>query len=283
MSHPSATAVRRTLRMTLRCTGDVWCERRSLHPHVALRLADHHLHASGIIPRIDASGGGEDGSRLYEHDWACVSQSSRVFRVDGLLSGSLARGVTSTTYVERVGGSSLHLANSIRLDDDEGGGGGPDLLSTSRRVFCRRGPGGDGPAPFDDDERERLSRLGMPGGGDGDGGSSLPKLARFGPSDADLLHGAAARSDGPLLSVRVGPADVNFGNHGDHAFLARTAHHALVLSGAGRDDGIAIEYLSETFLGDVLDCFAVEGGGAVVVVARRDDRGGRREMACVAL
>jgi len=258
--------------MTLRCTGDVWCERRSLYPHVALQLADHHLHASGIIPRALTEGG-----RLYEHDWACVSQSSRCFRVDGLLSRSLSRGVTSTTYVEKVGGSSLQLANSICLDGEGHDGGGPDLLSTTRRVFCRLGLSG-GPAPFHDEERERLLGLGRP---DADPAvcdvSPLPELVRFGPS-AELLQEAAQANTDPLLSVKVGPANVNFGNHGDHSFLASTAHHALTLGGAGRD-GIAINYRAETFLGDVLDCFVV--GEGVVVVARRVE-GGHREVACVA-
>ena len=279
MSNPTAT-VRRSLRMTLRITGDVWCERQSLYPHVALQLADHHLHASGIIPRVIAPastgrGDADSSGRFYEHDWACVSQSSRCFRVDGLLSRSLS-GVTSTTYVEKVGGSSLQLASSICIDD-EGRDGGPDLLSTTRRVFCRLGLGG-GPAPFDDDERERLLRLGRPDEDPADVDESLmPELVRFGPS-AELLEEAAEAGTDPLLSVKVGPANVNFGDHGDHSFLASTAHHALVLCGAGRD-GIAINYRSETFMGDVLDCFAA--GEGVVVVARRVE-GGRREVACVA-
>lgn len=174
--------------------------------------------------------------------------------------------------VEGVGGSSLRLANTIRLDG--GGGAGPDLLSTTRRVFARLDPSG-GPAPFDGGERERLSRLGGAGGDPGGvDGSLLPELVRFGPPG----HYDAEEEAEPLLSVRVGPADVNFGDHGDHSSLAKTAHHALVLRGAGRD-GIAINYLAETFLGDVLDCLAA--GEGAVVVARRVD-GGRREVVCVA-
>ena len=84
----------------------------------------------------------------------------------------------------------------------------------------------------------------------------MPQLERF---DTSLPVETTNTTTKPILSVKVGPSHINFGNHADHAFLASAAHHALSLSSADNKEecntGLTINYINETHLGDTLDCY----------------------------
>ena len=91
------------------------------------------------------------------------------------------------------------------------------------------------------------------------------------------LHGG----ESPITRVTVGPQHINFGNHADHAFLAETAFHALAVSTKLDRNYVAVQYLSEVLLGDLLESYAhrQDGGGAemdcVILVATRKITGER--------
>jgi len=80
----------------------------------------------------------------------------------------------------------------------------------------------------------------------------------------------------------VGPQHINFGNHTDHAFLAETAFHALVISTKLSCGYVSIQYSSEVFLGDVLESYAYrqgeigEGNDSIIIVATRKITGERK-------
>ena len=83
----------------------------------------------------------------------------------------------------------------------------------------------------------------------------MPQLARFETS----LPSEMINTTKPILSVKVGPSHINFGNHADHASLAEVAHHALSLGRKKKDKdkefstGLTINYINETHLGDTLE------------------------------
>jgi hypothetical protein len=261
-------SVRKSLRTSLRITSDIWSRNEGgvqLFPSSALQIVDHHLHASGIIPRKVIY----DSRRVYGHDWYCVSQSVTCFPLEDLIHKSLDECCSSHSHVwvQSVGNSSLQLGSAITMDDQ--------VLATARRVFIRKNNGRS--APFSDTERSRfwedcaldetIAFL------DHNAEHPLPLLERFGtvlpkqnPSEL-------------LLKVTVGPQHTNFGNHADHAFLAETAVHAMTLAKLPVES-VAINYMSEGMLGHELECivhddqvFVVrsvgdEGQQVLVLVAR---------------
>ena len=98
--------------------------------------------------------------------------------------------------------------------------------------------------------------------------AQLPRLARL-RLDRDAARQVLENQD-PVWSVRVGPAHANIGGHGDHAFLAETAWHAL-LPKQSFVAGLALNYLSEVQVGDTLHAWGVHDD--VVCLARRDAAG----------
>ena len=81
----------------------------------------------------------------------------------------------------------------------------------------------------------------------------MPQLERFDTSLPSEIKQAK-----PILSVKVGPSHINFGNHADHAFLAEVAYRALSLGNEKDKEcstGLTINYINETRLGDTLDCY----------------------------
>ena len=248
-----------------------------LFPSAALRVVDHHLHASGIIPRVGSSASTNTENRLYEHDWFCVSQAVTCYHVDDLLHKSLDEWTThSHIWVASVGNSSISFGSIITLDDH--------ILASARRVFVRKDLQGE-TAPFSDHERYRFEKdcsldseissyL-------GDTKQPIPMFGRFGTF---LPRYISQRKKRVLKGVTIGPQHVNFGNHADHACLAEIAVQALYSGNVLHDDfsSVAIQYISEAFLGDVLDCilhddrvFLVQplksGKQRLVLVARASD------------
>ena len=227
--------IRKSISTTLRITSDIWLREggvQQLYPASALRIVDHHLHASGIIENSK-----ESVDRLYDHDWFCVSQAVTCFGVEDLLIKSLDDkdfASHSFIFVMGVGTSSIQFGNVITLNDE--------VLATTRRVFCRKDISGKS-APFTDDEKSRFLESKPP-----ELLYSMPEVEKFGsflPNPDENVT--------PVLSVEIGPQHVNMGNHADNAFLVETAIHAMTL--AKKDvSSVAVNYVSEAKLGQTLDC-----------------------------
>ena len=205
-----------------------------LYPSSALRIVDHHLHASGIIERTSGN-----TKRFYEHDWFCVAQSVTCFSVDDLMVKAMDEESShSFIFVLGVGTSSIQFGNLITINDQ--------VLATTRRVFARKDSTSGKSLPFSNEERARLLEF-QPPDINNIGQYSLPMVEKFG-SFLPTMH-----IQRPILKVKIGPQHINFGNHADHAFLAETALHAMTLAGKNVSS-LAINYLSEALLGHELEC-----------------------------
>jgi hypothetical protein len=273
----SAGIIQKSLKTSLRLTADVWSRDAGasfqLFPASVLRIVDHHLHASGIIPRIKQD---TIQPRVYEHDWYCVSQSVRCFPEDNLIQLSLESSACSShIWVERVGNSSLQLGNVITANEQ--------VLATARRVFVRRS--NDKSAPFLEVERERflsedctLDETAI--GGYLDEQHPLPLLQRLPPPE-DIFKNADDRASSVVLKVTVGAQHANFGNHADHAFLAETAVHAMTIANIPVSDGdIAVNYMREAMVGHELECI-VQGNAVYVVRSSGDNEEQHQEPVLV--
>lgn len=130
----------RSLSTTIRATQDVWTEGDAglLFSTAAMRLWDHHLHTSNILPRAFVGG-------IYEHDWLCTYQSVTCFPQEALIELILEDGsnAESHVWVNRVGESTLYLSQMVTLYDQ--------VLATGVRVLTRKS--GDLNVPFTDVER----------------------------------------------------------------------------------------------------------------------------------
>ena len=246
-----------TLAATLRITSDICGTRNIVHPSSALRLIDHHLQASGIIPAQEDFLKERIIDRPYAHDWYCVGQSVTCFPMKHIFHRSfqMNQDVHSHTWVlPNIGKSSIRFASVITM------GSTPPLI-TACRVFARRDVVSGGPAPFTEEERERfLQHYSM----DNATAGKQWTLESHPLASVERLTGvsyAPANDETPVLRVRVGPTNVNFGNHADHAFLAETAAHALSIGDTDNDDDhdgplkLELQYVSEAMFGDTLDCF----------------------------
>jgi hypothetical protein len=255
-----------TLAVTLRITSDICGRRNIVHPSSALRLIDHHLQASGIIPAQEGFLK-ETTDRPYAHDWLCVGQAVTCFPMKPIFRRSfqMHQEVHSHTWVlPTIGKSSIRFASVITM--------GSIPLVTACRVFARRDGVSGGSASFTKEEQERfLEHYSV----DDATAAKNWNLASHPLAPVERLTGvyAPANDETPVLRVRVGPTNVNFGNHADHAFLAETAAHALSIGGGADNDNdndhdegplkLAVQYVSEAMFGDTLDCF-VDGTKAFV-------------------
>ena len=238
---------------TLRVTSDLWADRSMVFPAVALRIMDHHLHLSGIIPRRSLSlqdhhhhhhhhqqqQQQQETRRFYDHNWFCVTQSVTCFPVPmlvpRLISGSSQ--VIAHTWVldQTLGKSSIPFASAITLNDNNNNINNNNeqkdtLLAIACRVFARREMTGGGPAIFTHEERHRWMdeytlhegdyyhhRMHYPFSDD-----MVPSVERL-----QLQPPLFATHPPPIASVRVGIQDMNVGDHVDHGFLSATAFDAL--------------------------------------------------------
>lgn len=240
--------IRKTITTTLRTGADVWTMTRAsqrddvprLFPGACLRMFDHHLHISGILPRRRSSE--TDPYRMYDHAWLCASQTVMVKPYATLLD---VEDVTSHVWVTHVGNSSLQLGNALMVNDQT-------LLATAQRVFVRFG------AKFQESEQKQWQETCGPEPVQQEQMQPLlPVLRRF---DASVWKSDLSVSSPSIWTVPVGPAHVNFGGHADHAFLAETAHHALWASTQKKPNKqtdsttLAVNYLAEVSLVDTLHC-----------------------------
>jgi hypothetical protein len=221
---------------TIRISADIWHRGKEgielLLPSSALRIADHLLHASGLLSW-------ENSNTNNKHDWFCVTQAVKCFPVDRMHEKS-AQDANSSLVVTNVGTSSLNFGNTLTLNDE--------TVAAVHRVFCRVFPSTNKSAAFDENERNAFSEF-QPST---DISSSFPKVERFDGVLPETLRDS--RSVSSVLSVKAGPQHINFANHVDHAFIAEIAHHALYLINK-ESEHLAVNYLGQPHLGDVLECF----------------------------
>ena len=310
---PFSNRVRAT---TIRATSDI-LQKQQISPAAALRICDHHLHSSGIIPQVFSHNCGT--TRIYEHDWFCVSQAVQCYAhaVSPTESDSSPSSHPSTLLQKVVNGANPCYCD-VWVDSDSIGkssiqfGGlisiGQDVLAAVRRVFVRMktpdttmedSSGKPRSAPFSDQEKQRFrENFGFDALGiiENYKVSDEKKLRDLVPVKRPELNSVGLKTrineleslsslspaDGEnsfVTRVTVGPQNINFGNHADHAFLAETAFHALTVSTNGPCDYISVQYISEVFWGDVLESYAHRhdeggvGGNSVILVATRKTTG----------
>ena len=219
-------------------SADIWRKGGGVEvllPSSALRIADHHLHASALLTW-------DHGSNKHGgHDWFCVSQAVRCFPGDRLHEKS-ADDAYSSLFVTKVGTSSIHLGNTLMLKDE--------TVATAQRVFCRVSSSTSSSAAFTDQERNKFFEY-KPSSG-----LSFPQLERF----DGVVMPETLQDSKSVLSVKVGPQHINFANHVDHACIAETAFHALFLltNKEESENNLIINYLGQPSIGDVLECFVHE-------------------------
>mmetsp|Transcript_1749 Transcript_1749/g.4193 ORF Transcript_1749/g.4193 Transcript_1749/m.4193 type:complete len:335 (-) Transcript_1749:802-1806(-) len=296
---------------------------QQLFPAAALRICDHQLHSSGIIPRIYRAPGDSGAIRIYEHDWFCVSQAVRCYPQataifppgnDASSPPTLLHRVVSGTeachcdvWVEgnSIGNSSIQFGGLVSI--------GHDILAVVRRVFVRMAPhdssnteGSAGKlksARFSNKEKERFR--------ESFGLEALNIAENYKASDAKKLHdlvevkrpelesdrlktrineleslppSSSNPPDGkiPITRAMVGPQNINFGSHADHAFLAETAFHALTISTKTSVDYLSVQYIAEVFLGDLLESYPYrqdrtgEEPNSIILVVTRKTTGERK-------
>lgn len=188
----------------------------SVHPFAALQIMDHHLHMSAIL--------GEGGGPHYAHNWLCASQAvtsfphplltEHIFQQKGVIESIL--------WVSSIGkGSSITFGHALITTNDETATN-KLCLATASRVFVRlNNDSTNAPAPFTEEERKVMHAVHKP---DRDiidlDNYPLPQIRKLEPP-------VSMPVEEPILKVKVGPQNVNFGRHVDHAFLFQTASHAL--------------------------------------------------------
>ena len=306
---PASSRIRTT---TIRATTDILQkpnQQQQIFPAAALRICDHHLHSSGIIPRVLCD---QDNTRIYAHDWFCVSQAVRCYPQSSLLHSVVSGADPCFCDVwvnsDAIGNSSIQFNGLVSI--------GNDILAAVRRVFVRthklrttsthdsKVNDSSGTkrksASFSDEEKQRFRKhfsfeaLGI---GDNYKASDAKKIQdlvqiKKTESDSSRLETRISELEEPLsvhqensftTSVTVGPQHINFGNHADHAFLAETAFHALTeTSNKLSSDYLSIQYKKEVFLGDNLESYGYrqydtdEEMNTVILVATRKLTGDKK-------
>mmetsp|Transcript_14572 Transcript_14572/g.40497 ORF Transcript_14572/g.40497 Transcript_14572/m.40497 type:complete len:311 (-) Transcript_14572:966-1898(-) len=296
---------------TIRATTDIFHKstgQQQLFPAAVLRVCDHHLHSSNIIPKINFHPDNAS-NRIYEHDWLCVSQAVRCYNAHAtppllhrVVNGGDACYCDVWVDTDSIGKSSIHFGAVISV--------GWDILAVVRRIFVRMNrpdshdtANGIGqkpnPAPFSDTEKERFcSHFGFEAlkisenyrASDAETVKNLVDIQRPDMGSASLetminnkgLEGTSVPAETRVGRVEVGPQHINFGNHADHAFLAETAFHALATSTELSSGYLSVQYLAEVFLGDVLESYAYRPNAkdsnhnSVILVASRKTTGERK-------
>jgi hypothetical protein len=243
-------------------------------------MMDDHLHKSGILQEQQQQhtaaeeGGTTRNPQFYDHAWLCASQSIQVQPVADLLWNGTVEQVTSHIWVTRVGSSSVQLGNALLTTTSNrkrGDTTSPTVLALAQRIFVRKEWNGSS-APFSESEAHRLRHDCGPTTIDHvdvkQYNDKLPLLpSRRNVQESILRWNHVFERKEPIWTVPVGVCHVNFGGHADHAFLAETAHHALlqavhnhknVVPGDNDNDNyssLALNYLSEVMLGDTLHCY----------------------------
>ena len=202
---------------TVRISSDLAMGCSTIRHSAALRILDHHLHTTGLLPRPSANG----------VDIYCVGQAVTTFPKHSLLLDELHNPLNNTAtkshvWVSRAGqGSSITFGGAVTLNDL--------VLATCSRVFVRVDLESGRPMRVTEEESSSIFAVDGDCNGMGRFGHSIPRVDKINTGD-DMLSGSTRSLAGDeVLTVSVGPQHINHGDHVDHAFLAETASHALFL------------------------------------------------------
>ncbi|KAL7525318.1 hypothetical protein ACHAWF_001308 [Thalassiosira exigua] len=233
---------------TVRISSDLAMGCSSIRHSAALRVLDHHLHTTGLLPRPSMSAGVD----IY-----CVGQAVTTFpQQDSLLLDELHHpsnhsAAKSHLWVACAGrGSSITFGGSITLNEL--------VLATCSRVFVRIDLETGRPMKITEEERSSVFAIDDDADGSKRFGHSIPTVSQL----EDVARSRSLSGD-EVLAVTVGPQHINHGDHVDHAFLAETAHHALSLGcpeialSNSRDSSpstLLVQYLGPGRLGQELRC-----------------------------
>jgi hypothetical protein len=238
---------------TVRISSDLAMGCSSIRHSAALRILDHHLHTTGLLPRPSAS----EGVDIY-----CVGQAVTTFPHHSVLLDELHNprnhaATKSHVWVARAGqGSSITFGGAVTLNDL--------VLTTCSRVFVRVDLESGRPMRVTKEESSSIFAVDSDWNGVGRFGLSIPRVDQINTGH-DILSGSARSLAGDeVLCASVGPQHINHGDHVDHAFLAETASHALFLGcpemsnlayGADAESStLLVQYLAPGRLGQELRC-----------------------------
>lgn len=266
-----------------------------MFPAAALRICDHHLHSSGIIPRMYENHD-DEAARIYEHEWFCVSQAVQCYPLSNSLSAgnNLSGPSHPSNLLQRVVSGNDPFFCDVWVDSDSIGrssiqfGGlvsiGDDILAAVRRVFVRMSLTDSNTeestkklksASFSEKEKQRFREnygfdaLGISENYKASDAKKIQDLVaikrpdlsseslktRIKELESPSFHSSTHGETTILTRVMVGPQHVNFGSHADHAFLAESAFHALTVSDNNSGEYLSVQYISEVMLGDVLETY----------------------------
>ena len=261
---------------TVRISSDLAMGCSSIRHSAALRLLDHHLHTTGLLPRPSQSAGVD----IY-----CAGQAVTTFPHGSVLLDELhdpANHFTAKSHmwVAKAGqGSSITFGGAITLNEL--------VLATCSRVFVRIDLETGRSIKITEEERSSSFVV----DNDWDGVTrfchAIPTVNQLSTRISKDVASDRSLLGDEVLTVAVGPQHINHGDHVDHAFLAETAAHALSLGCSSEADlsvsspsTLLIQYLAPGRLGQELCCHVKDniasvwgddgdGGMQLLVLAER--------------
>ena len=233
----------------MRISSDLAMGCSSIRHSAALRVLDHHLHTTGLLPRPSKSAGVD----IY-----CVGQAVTTFPhgpvlLDELHDPANHSAAKSHVWVARAGqGSSITFGGSITLNEI--------VLATCSRVFVRIDLETGRPMKITEEERSTTFAVDNDWDGVTRFGHVIPTVNQLSTRISKDMTRDRSQAGEEVLVVTVGPQHINHGDHVDHAFLAETAAHALFLGCPEADLSVSspstllVQYMAPGRLGQELRC-----------------------------
>ena len=268
---------------TVRISSDLAMGCSSIRHSAALRLLDHHLHTTGLLPRPSQS----TGVDIY-----CVGQAVTTFPhgpvlLDKLHDPANHSAAKSHVWVAKAGqGSSITFGGAITLNEL--------VLATCSRVFVRIDLETRRPMKITEEERSSTFIVDNDWDGVTRFDHAIPTVNQLSARISKDMASDRSSAGDEVLVVTVGPQHINHGDHVDHAFLAETAAHALFLAECPEADlsvsspsTLLVQYVAPGRLGQELRCHVKDniasvwgddgdgGGMQLLVLAERCIEGGQ--------
>lgn len=221
----------------------------SIRHSSALRVLDHHLHTTGLLPRPPQS----EGVDIY-----CVGQAVTTFPhgsvlLDELHDPSNHSAAKSHIWVAKAGqGSSITFGGAITLNGL--------VLATCSRVFVRIDLETGRPMKITEEERSSTFVVDDDWDGVTRFDHAIPTVNQLSTRIGKDMTRDRSLAGEEVLAVTVGPQHINHGDHVDHAFLAETAAHALFVGFSEANlsvpspSTLLVQYLAPGRLGQELRC-----------------------------
>ena len=258
----------------MRISSDLAMGCSSIRHSAALRLLDHHLHTTGLLPRPSQSVGVD----IY-----CVGQAVTTFPHGSVLLDELHDPANHTAakshiWVAKAGqGSSVTFGGAITLNER--------VLATCSRVFVRIDLETGRPMKITEEERSSTFAVDNDWDGVARFDHAIPTVNQLSTRISKDTTNDRSLAGEKVLTVAVGPQHINHGDHVDHAFLAETAAHALSLGcsseanlSVSSPSTLLIQYLAPGRLGQELCCHVKDNIASVW----GDDGGGGMQLLVLA-